>query len=83
MLAFQLETDDYIKVGEYVYLITGEPVDYTDAAGNDWLHFPTTDEEDEFTELPFGPFQTVEVVVSFEHDDDSEDDLPGPDLQER
>lgn len=59
IMAFQIEDNDTIKVGDFTYLITGESTDVDDG-----LLFTTKDEDDEVTELWFGPFDTVELVIN-------------------
>ena len=64
---FQVEDGDTILVGDQTYIVKGEPQD-----DGDFLLFDTVDEEGEKTQIPFGPFDVVTLVVSL-YDDEPED----------
>ena len=70
IMAFQIEEGDTIKVGDFTYTITGESTDAYDG-----LLFPTRDEDDETTELWFGPFDTVALVTRFDDGDVTVEDI--------
>lgn len=65
---FQIEDGDNILVGDQTYIIKGEPVD-----DGDFLLFDTVDEDGEVTQLPFGPFDVVLLVIAFDEDVEWED----------
>lgn len=58
---FQIEDGDIILVGDQTYTVKGEPVD-----DGDFLLFDTIGEDEELTQLPFGPFDVVTLVTSLE-----------------
>lgn len=61
--AFELAKGDSIIVGDSQYIIVADSVDE-----GDFLLFDTRDEDGELTQLPFGPFDPVTVVVSWSDD---------------
>jgi hypothetical protein len=63
IMAFQIEDGDTIQVGDQTYLITNEPTDLDDG-----LLFDTLDDMDESTQLWFAPFDTLQLVTSFDEE---------------
>lgn len=68
VFAYQVENNDYVLDSDgtllgYVYLIDEE---------GDYIHLDIVDDDIEHTVYPFGPFDSVTIVTSFE-DDEEED----------
>lgn len=63
--AAYVENNDFIvidgKVVGYVYAINDHETDF--------IHFDTVDDEGEHTEYPFGPFDQVTIVETFDDED--------------
>lgn len=63
IFAYQVENNDHVvlddEVKGYVYSISED---------DDYIILDVVDDEDEHTEYPFGPFQSVNIVVSFDDD---------------
>jgi hypothetical protein len=61
----------YVDNNDFV-VIDGEVVGYVysiDDHETDFIHFDVVDDEGEHTEYPFGPFDEVTIVESFEEDE--------------
>lgn len=61
---FQIEDGDILIVGDQTYTVQGPPVD-----DGDFLLFDTVDEDGEITQLPFGPFDVINLVTSLEDEE--------------
>lgn len=61
--AYEVENNDHVVIdGEvigYVYMVNDDP-------DSDGYLFDVVDDDGDHTELPFGPFEAVTVVSSFE-----------------
>lgn len=60
MFAYQVEHPDNILVDGVQHLVTGKEEEV------DHILLNTKDEDGDTSQLPFGPFDTVHVIVSFD-----------------
>ncbi len=61
--AWQVEADDAIVIGDETYEVIRVA---DDSADGNYLLFDTRDSDGELTQLSFGPFDTIQLIVPYE-----------------